>query len=108
MQSFWGYKLFFLAAAVPELRFHPLLVVAAQTSPGRRWVLLVFQSTQLCAAVLELRLSGLLHSQILSRCDQQRQGDAGGVKQPAGDLSHLLPESDHQTATASPAPEESF
>lgn len=60
----------------------------------------------LCAAVLEHRLSGLLPSQILS--DQQRQGDAGAVKHPVVDLSDLLSESDYQTVTASPAPEESF
>lgn len=62
----------------------------------------------LCAAVLEHRLSGLLHSQIFSGCDQQRQGDAGGVKHPAVDLSDLLSESDYQTVTASPAPERFF
>lgn len=69
-------------------------------------MVLVFQP--LCAAVLEHRLSGLLRSQILGGCDQQGQGDAGGVTHPAVDLSDLLSESDYQTVAASPAPEESF
>lgn len=39
--------------------------------------------------------------------DRQRQGDAGAVKHPAVDLSHLLSETDYKTVTVSSAPEES-
>lgn len=64
----------------------PSLPQPAQVGGGG-WVVLVLVLQPLCAAVLEHRLSGLIRSQILGGCDQQGQGDAGGVTHPAVDLS---------------------